>query len=80
MHGCCDGECRTRRRPLLVPHEGAPRGLVEAKPDITLAEIQAASHERMGARASHSTIHNALRLIDPYAVEQQGAAEASKRC
>jgi hypothetical protein len=39
MHGCCDGKRRTRRRPLLVPHEGALRGRVEAKPDIMLAEI-----------------------------------------
>jgi len=51
------------RRPLLEPHESALRRLVEAKPDITLAEVQAELHERIGILAGLSTIHNALRRI-----------------
>jgi transposase len=51
------------RRPLLGPHESTLRRLVETKPDITLAELQAALHERIGIRAGLSTIHNALRRI-----------------
>jgi hypothetical protein len=37
--------------------------LVEAKPDITLAEVQTALHERTSLRAGLSTIHAALRRI-----------------
>ena len=37
--------------------------LVEAKPDITLAELQAALQQGPGIRAGLSTIHNALRRI-----------------
>jgi transposase len=51
------------RRPLLRPHERTLRRLVETKPDITLAELQAALHERIGIRAGLSTIHNTLRRI-----------------
>jgi transposase len=51
------------RRPLLAAHESTLRRLVEAKPDITLAEVQAALQERIGIRAGLSTIHNALRRI-----------------
>ena len=51
------------RRPLLGPHENVLRRLVEAKPDITLAEVQVALQERSGLRAGLSTIHNALRRI-----------------
>jgi transposase len=51
------------RRPLLAPHEGRLRQLVEARPDMTLAEVQAALHERTGIVAGLSTIHNALRRI-----------------
>jgi transposase len=51
------------RRPLLRPHESTLRRLVETKPDITLAELQAALHARIGIRAGLSTIHNALRRI-----------------
>jgi len=47
----------------LGPHESALRRLVEAKPDITLAEVQAALQERIGIRAGLSTIHNALRRL-----------------
>ena len=42
---------------------GGYRRLVEAKPDITLAEVQTALHERIGLRAGLSTIHGALRRI-----------------
>jgi transposase len=51
------------RRPLLGPHESTLRRWVEAKPDITLAEVQTALHERIGLRAGLSTIHNTLRRI-----------------
>ena len=48
------------RRQLLGPHERTLRWLVEATPDITLAEVQATLQERIGIRAGLSTIHNAL--------------------
>ena len=49
------------RRPLLAPHEHELRRLVEASPDSTLAELQAALERRCGVLAGLSTIHNALR-------------------
>ena len=49
------------RRPLLKPYEADLRRLVEATPDVTLAELQAALERRFGLRAGLSTIHNALR-------------------
>ena len=51
------------RRPLLAPHESALRRLIAAKPDLTLAEVQAALHECIGIRAGLSTIHNTLHRI-----------------
>ena len=51
------------RRPLLGPHESALRRLVEAKPDITLAEVQAELQRRRGVVAGLSTIHNTLRRL-----------------
>jgi putative transposase len=51
------------RRPLLAPHESDLRRLVEASPDITLAELQAELERRSGVVAGLSTIHNALRRI-----------------
>jgi hypothetical protein len=51
------------RRPLLEPHKTDLRRLIEARPDITLAEIQAELHERLGMLAGFSTIHTALRRI-----------------
>ena len=48
------------RRPLLAPHEAELRGLVEASPDSTLAELQAALQARTGIVAGLSTIHNML--------------------
>jgi putative transposase len=51
------------RRRLLAPHESDLRRLVEARPDITLAELQTALQRRLGIVAGLSTIHNALRRI-----------------
>jgi transposase len=47
------------RHPLLAPYEADLERLVEAIPDITLAELQ----RRFGIRAGLSTIHNTLRRI-----------------
>jgi putative transposase len=52
-----------RRRPVLGPHEAELRRLVEATPDLTLAELQTELQRRSGVRAGLSTIHNALRRI-----------------
>ena len=49
------------RRPLLAPYEGDLRRLIEATPDVTLA--QAELQRRLGIVAGLSTIHNALRRI-----------------
>jgi transposase len=51
------------RRPLLSPHEADLRRLVEAAPDLTLAELQVELRRRRGVIAGLSTIHNALRRI-----------------
>jgi transposase len=51
------------RRPLLAPYEAALERLVEATPDITLAELQAELERRFGIVAGLSTIHNTLRRI-----------------
>jgi transposase len=51
------------RRPLLAPHSAALRGLVAAKPDITLAELQAELQHRHGVVAVLSTLHNTLRRL-----------------
>jgi transposase len=48
---------------MLEPHEADLRELVEATPDLTLAELQTALQRRCGVRAGLSTIHNALRRI-----------------
>ena len=48
---------------MLGPHEADLRRLVEATPDLTLAEIQTELQRRCGVRAGLSTIHNALRRI-----------------
>jgi transposase len=55
--------CGGHRRPKLEPHEAELRELVEATPDLTLAEIQTELQRRCGVRAGLSTIHNALRRI-----------------
>jgi putative transposase len=51
------------RRPVLEPYEADLRRLVEATPDLTLAELQMELQRRCGVRAGLSTIHNALRRI-----------------
>ena len=51
------------RRPLLAPYEADLGRLVEASPDITLAEIQAELERRLGVVAGISTIHNTLRRL-----------------
>jgi putative transposase len=51
------------RRPVLEPHEADLRQLVEATPDLTLAELQTALQQRCGVRAGLSTIHTTLRRI-----------------
>jgi transposase len=51
------------RRRLLAPHESDLRRLVEATPDITLAELQAELERRLGIVAGLATIHNTLRRI-----------------
>jgi transposase len=51
------------RRPLLEPYETDLRKLVEAAPDVTLAELQAELERRFGIVAGLTTIHNALRRL-----------------
>jgi transposase len=51
------------RRPLLAPYEAGLERLVEAAPDITLAELRTQLQRRFGIVAGLSTIHNALRRI-----------------
>jgi transposase len=51
------------RRPLLAVYEADLERLVEATPDITLAELQAELQRRFGIFAGLSTIHNTLRRI-----------------
>jgi transposase len=51
------------RRPVLAPHAADLRRLVEATPDITLAEIQGELRRRLGVVTALSTIHYALRRI-----------------
>jgi transposase len=50
-------------RPVLEPHEADLRRLVEATPDITLAEVQVELQRRVGVVTALSTIHYALRRI-----------------
>jgi putative transposase len=51
------------RRPLLEPYEADLKRLVQATPDLTLAELQTELHRRLGVVAGLSTIHNARRRI-----------------
>ena len=51
------------RQPILEPHEAKLRELVEATPDLTLAELQTELQQRCGVRAGVSTIHNTLRRL-----------------
>jgi transposase len=51
------------RRPVLGPHENLLRALVDEKPDITLAEIQAELHRRCAITVCLATIHVHLRRL-----------------
>lgn len=51
------------RRPLLAPHEDLLRELVEERPDITLAEIQAELRRERGIAVCLATIHVSLRRL-----------------
>jgi transposase len=55
--------CGGHRRPLLAPYEADLERLVEATPDITLAELQAELERRFGIVAGLSTIHNTRRRL-----------------
>jgi putative transposase len=55
------GRIGGHRRPVLAPHEGLLRSLVDAKDDITLAEIKAELGSRGIIVQALSTIHLALR-------------------
>lgn len=51
------------RRPVLERHQALLRSLVEARPAITLAELQAELRARAIVVSALSTIHHALRRI-----------------
>jgi transposase len=51
------------RRPLLERYEADLKQLVEATPDLTLAELQAALQRRCGVVAGLTTLHNTLRRL-----------------
>lgn len=51
------------RRPILEPHQDLLRSLVEAKPEITLAEIQAELRSRGILVSALSTIHDMLKRM-----------------
>jgi putative transposase len=53
--------CGGYRRPLLEVHEALVRAIVEAKPDITLVEIQAELSQHGVVVHAVSTIHRWLR-------------------
>jgi transposase len=51
------------RRPVLEPHQDLLRSLVEARPAITLAELQTELRARTIVVSALSTIHHALRRL-----------------
>jgi transposase len=51
------------RRRVLEPHATDLCSLVEATPDLTLADLQTELQRRCGVQAGLSTIHNALRRL-----------------
>jgi len=57
------GRIGGHRRPVLEPHEALLRSLVDAKDDISLAEIQAELAHRGVVVRALSTIHHALRRL-----------------
>ena len=57
------GKVGGHRRPILEPHEATLRTIVEATPDITLAEIKAELAERLGLAVGLTAIHTYLRRL-----------------
>jgi transposase len=51
------------RRPILEPYEDRLMALVEAAPDITLAELQFLIRQRFGLAVGLSRIHATLRRL-----------------
>jgi putative transposase len=51
------------RRPLLEPYAADLKRVVEATPDITLAELQAEVARQFGVVAGLSTLHKTLRRL-----------------
>jgi putative transposase len=51
------------RRPLLQPYEAELKRVVEATPDITLAELQTEVERRFGVVAGLSTLHKTLHRL-----------------
>ena len=51
------------RKPVLGPHADMLRGLVAAKPDITLAEIQGELRRQRGVAVCLATVHVHLRRL-----------------
>jgi transposase len=51
------------RPPALAGHEDDLVALVEARPDITLAELQGELQHRFGLRPALSTLHRTLRSL-----------------
>jgi putative transposase len=51
------------RRPLLEPYEADLKRVIEATPDITLAELQAEVERQFGFVAGLSTLHKALHRL-----------------
>jgi transposase len=47
----------------LAGHEGELAKLVEATPDITLAELQSELQHRLGVSPALSTLHRTLRKL-----------------
>ena len=57
------GRIGGHRRPVLAPHQGLLRSLVDARDDITLAEIKAELRSRGILVQALSTIYLALRRL-----------------
>ena len=57
------GQIGGHRRPILEPHEATVRSMVDATPDITLAEIKAELAARLGLIIGLTAIHTFLHRI-----------------
>jgi transposase len=57
------GQIGGYRRPALEAHEATVRALVAARPDLTLAEIQAELAARHGVAVCVTTIHMTLHRL-----------------